>query len=39
MAGTFSGTGTCYNVALDTEAPFSITNGTFNVTMSSELLL
>jgi hypothetical protein len=39
MAGTFSGTGTCYNFALDTEAPYTITNGVFNVALSSQLAL
>jgi hypothetical protein len=36
IAGTFSGSGSCFN-ALDAETPFTITNGAFNVELSSQL--
>jgi hypothetical protein len=39
MAGTFAGTGTCYNFALDTESPYTISNGVFSVALSSQFAL
>ena len=36
IAGTFSGTGTCYNSNF-LESPYSISNGTFNVDVSSQI--
>lgn len=39
ITGTFSGTGTCYNGLTAAESPFTVTNGTFNVGVTSQLLL
>ena len=39
MTGTFSGTGSCFNGTTGAESPFTITNGTFNVGVSNQLLL
>jgi hypothetical protein len=36
IAGTFSGTGSCFN-SLDVETPFTVTNGAFDVAISSQL--
>lgn len=38
IAGTFSGNGSCFN-SLDVETPFTITDGAFNVELSSQLLV
>ena len=36
-AGTFSGTGTCFNSQTGAETPFTVTNGSFNVGITSQL--
>lgn len=38
ITGTFSGTGSCFNGTTGAESPFSITNGSFNVGVSNQLL-
>jgi hypothetical protein len=37
IAGTFSGTGTCFN-SVGFETPYSVTNGSFNVAVTTQLL-
>jgi hypothetical protein len=38
VKGTFSGTGECYDEGTDDLEPFTITNGTFNVAMTADVL-